>query len=66
MARAMQRDRGMWILVAIAMFVGWLLLKLVWGVASFAVHLLLIAAVIAIVVHFVTRGLGGGSRGTTA
>ena len=52
----------MWILIGILFIAGWLGLKLVWGVASMAVHFLLIAAVIALVVHFV-RGRFGG-RGT--
>ncbi len=54
----------MWIALGILFVVGWLLLKLVVGVASFAVHALLAAAVIAIVVHFV-RG-HAGPRGLTA
>lgn len=48
----------MWILLGIVLVVGWLMLKLVWNVAAFGVHLLLIAAVIALVVHFV-RGRAG-------
>lgn len=48
----------MWIAVGIFFVVGWLLLKLVWNVASFAVHFLLAAALLAVVVHFV-RGYFG-------
>jgi predicted lipid-binding transport protein (Tim44 family) len=48
----------MWIAVGIALLVGWILLKLIWGVASFAVHLLLIAAVVAVIVHVVRMVMG--------
>ena len=48
----------MWIPIAIAFLIGWLLLKLVWGIASLTVHLLLAAAVIALVVHFVQKRFG--------
>ena len=40
------------------------MLKLVWNVAAFGVHLLLIAAVIALVVHFV-RGRAGKRDSST-
>ena len=43
----------MWIVLGLLLFVGWVMLKLVAHVASFSVHLLLAAAVIALVVHFV-------------
>jgi hypothetical protein len=43
----------MWIALGILLFVGWLLAKVVWNVAAFGVHFLLIAAVIALVLHFV-------------
>lgn len=49
----------MWILLGIFLVVGWLLLKLVWNVASFGLHLLLVAAAIAVVVHFVRGRFGG-------
>jgi hypothetical protein len=49
----------MWIVLGILFLVGWLMLKLVWNIAAFGVHFLLIAAVIAVVVHFL-RGRGGG------
>lgn len=48
----------MWIALGILFVVGWLLLKLVVGVASFAVHFLLAAAVAAVVVHFVRGHFG--------
>ena len=54
----------MWIALGILFVVGWLLLKLVVGVASFAVHALLAAAAVAVIVHFV-RG-HTGHRGLTA
>ena len=43
----------MWILLGILFFVGWLLAKVVWHVASFGVHALLLLAIVAIVVHFI-------------
>jgi hypothetical protein len=49
----------MWILLGIVFVVGWLMLKLVWNVAAFGVHILLAAAAIALVLHFV-RGRSGG------
>ncbi len=51
----------MWILLGILLVVGWLLLKLVWNVAAFGLHLLLVAAAIAIVVHFVRGRFGRDS-----
>jgi multisubunit Na+/H+ antiporter MnhE subunit len=48
----------MWIALGIALAVGWLLLRVVAGIASFAVHFLLGAAVLAVVVYFV-RGYFG-------
>ena len=53
---------GMWIILGILLLMGWLGLKLVWNVASFGVHLLLIAAVIAVVVHFLRSRVGGRTR----
>jgi hypothetical protein len=55
----------MWIVLGILFVVGWLLLKLVWNVAAFGVHLLLVAAVIAIVVHVVRRLAGRRSSADT-
>jgi len=50
----------MWILLGILFLVGWLLLKLVWNVATFGLHILLVAAVIAVIVHFVRGRMGKG------
>ncbi len=55
----------MWILLGILLVAGWLTLKLVWHVAAFGVHLLLVAAVIAIVVHFLRGRFGGGDSPPT-
>ncbi len=52
----------MWIILGILLLMGWLGLKLVWNVASFGVHLLLIAAVIAVVVHFLRGRVGSRTR----
>lgn len=49
----------MWIVLGILFVVGWLVLKLVWNIAAFGVHLLLAAAVIAVAVHFVHRHFSG-------
>ena len=51
----------MWIIIGVLFLVGWLLLKLVWNVAAFGVHFLIVAAVVALIVHFVA-----GRRGTGA
>lgn len=48
----------MWIVLGALLVVGWLLLKLVVGIASFAVHFLLAAAIGAIVAHFVRGHFG--------
>lgn len=49
----------MLLIVAVAFFVGWLLLKIAWNVASFGVHVLLGLAVLAVIAH-VLRGKFGG------
>lgn len=53
----------MWIVLALLFVAGWLALEVVWGVASFAIHFLLVAAIAAVVLHFLrkhgTRGRGG-------
>jgi hypothetical protein len=54
----------MGILVGIALVVGWVLLKVVWGIASFAVHALLVAAAVAVIVH-VARAIRGRRHSTT-
>lgn len=41
--------------IAIALFVGWLLLTAVFEVVGLAVHLLLVAAVLALVAYFVRK-----------
>lgn len=51
----------MWIILGLLLLMGWLGLKLIWNVASFGVHVLLLAAVIAVVVHFVRSRVGGGT-----
>ena len=56
----------MWILLGILLVVGWMMLKLFVGVASFAVHLLLVVAAIAVVVHFVRGRTGRGGVATGA
>jgi hypothetical protein len=53
----------MLIALGILLLVGWVALKLIVGVTSVAVHLLLAAAVIAVVAHFLR---GGFSRRGTA
>jgi hypothetical protein len=54
----------MWIALGVLLLVGWVILKLVWNVAEFAVHFLLVAAVVAVVVHFVRARFGGSTSGT--
>ena len=54
----------MWIALGIVVLLLWLGLKLVWNVASFGVHLLLIAAAAFVVIHFL-RGRFGGRRETS-
>jgi hypothetical protein len=44
----------MWIVLGILLFLGWLMLKLVVGVTSFAIHALLAVALVSLVVHFVS------------
>lgn len=51
---------GMWIIVALALFAGWIALKVAWHVGSFAVHVLLGLAVLAMIMHFVRGRFGGG------
>jgi type IV secretory pathway TrbD component len=59
LVRGLHCTERMWILLGILLVAGWLVLKLVWNVAAFGVHLLLVAAVIALVVHFVRGRFGG-------
>ncbi len=57
----------MWIVIGAILVIGWLMLKLVWGVASLAVHVLLAAAAVALVVHFVRGRFGRrGAAATTS
>jgi len=56
---------SMWIALGIILFIGWLLLKVVWNVASFAIYLLLAAAVIAFIIHFVRGHFGHHRTATT-
>jgi hypothetical protein len=48
----------MLIFVAIAFVLGWIALKVAWGVASFAVHALLALALLAVIAHFVRGRFG--------
>jgi len=61
MDRALHPRGRMWIVIGILFLVGWLLLKLVWNVAAFGVHLLLAFAVVAVIVHFVRAARGKGA-----
>ena len=45
----------MLVALAIALVLGWIVLKLAVGVTSFAIHVLLAAAVIFVVLHFMQR-----------
>ena len=47
----------MLIALGILLLVAWVALKVVWHVATFGVHLLLAAAVVMVILHFV-RGRG--------
>ena len=51
-------DRGMWIALGILLVVLWVALEVFAEIASFAVHLLLLAAAIAVAVHFVRKMRG--------
>ena len=48
----------MLIALGILLLVAWIALKVVWNVAAFGVHLLLIAAAVMVVLHFVRGGFG--------
>jgi hypothetical protein len=43
----------MFIVIGILLFLGWLMLKVVVGVTSFAIHALLAVALVAVIGHFV-------------
>ena len=54
----------MLIFLAVALLLGWVLLHVAWDVGSFAVHVLLGLAVLAVVAHFVRGRFGHGSATT--
>jgi Family of unknown function (DUF5670) len=51
----------MFIVLAIILALGWVLGLTVMKVSSFAIHILLVVALVSVVLHFVRRG---GSRST--
>lgn len=51
----------MLIALGVLLIVGWFLLKVVWHVAAFGVHLLLVAAAVAMIAHFVRGRFGRGA-----
>ena len=51
---------SMLILLAVILLVGWLALNVAWDVGSFAVHVLLGLAVLAVIAHFVRGRFGRG------
>jgi hypothetical protein len=51
----------MWLILAIVALIGWLLAWLAFKVTAGLIHLILVVAIIAFIVHFVT----GRSRPTT-
>jgi hypothetical protein len=55
----------MLIALAVILAVAWLLGFSVFNVASAAIHLLIVLAVVALIVHFI-QGRGVGRRGTLA
>lgn len=54
----------MLIVIGILLFIGWLMAKFMWNVASMGVHVLLVAAVIAMIFHFVRGRTSGGRVGS--
>ena len=46
--------------LGILLLVFWVLAKFVWNVASFGIHILLVVAVVAMIVHFI-RGRAAGA-----
>ncbi len=48
----------MWVALAIILVIAWILGFTVYHVASFAIHILLLAAIVSLVLHFVVRGRG--------
>jgi type IV secretory pathway VirB6-like protein len=57
-ASDLQRDKGMLLILAIILAVAWVLGFAVFHVASAAIHILLILAIIGVVAHLL-RGRGG-------
>jgi hypothetical protein len=55
----------MLLLLAVLLMLAWLLGFGVYHVASFGIHLLLILALVAVVLHFVRIATGGTTRGST-
>jgi|RhiMetdeSRZDD1v2_1073273.scaffolds.fasta_scaffold350145_3 hypothetical protein len=51
----------MLVALAIALVVGWVILKLAVGVTSLAIHVLLAAAVVFLVLHFLKGATGRGA-----
>ena len=49
--------------LGIILLICWLLAKFVWNVASMGIHVLLVVAVVAMIVHFVKGGGLKRSRG---
>jgi DMSO reductase anchor subunit len=60
--RTLSREVAMILIIAAVLFVLWLLGLVAFHVTAFAIHLLLIAAVIAVVAHFVVGGRSRRSR----
>ena len=56
----------MLLILAIALLVTWVALKVAWGVASFGIHVLLGLAVLAVIAHFVRGHFGGRSANSGA
>lgn len=60
----------MWIALGFLLLAAWVVAKVIVGVTSMAIHLALIAGVVAIIVHFARRVGGhrrtGGGRATGA
>ncbi len=48
----------MWVALAIILVIAWILGFAVYHVASFAIHVLLLAAIVSLVLHFFARGRG--------
>lgn len=53
---------GVLLLLGIVLLIVWIVALVVFKVVGFAIHLLLIAAIIAIILHFVRRGANAVNR----